>query len=195
MAEFPAFPAQDENVSAQRRRRLHLQPYDPLEASALAAELGVIAKTPQEIPGVGPETLRVLLHDDPDSWSAVTISEGGKDLVILNPSHRGGRPNSNLMHELSHLLLGHKPGQTFISGDGELILSAYNKPQEDEASWLAGALLLPRPALLHIHRRRLPEADVIQRYNVSADMLRYRANVTGVDRQMKRRSGGRVGGR
>lgn len=175
-----------ENVSAQHRRKLGLQPYDPLHADKLAAHLEVDVKTPHEIPGVDSETLRVLLHDDPGSWSAITLSVAGKDLVIRNPAHRGGRPNSDLMHELSHLLLGHKPGQTFVSGDGLLILSAFDKPQEDEANWLAGTLLLPRAALLNVRRRRLSEAQVLRAYEVSRDMLRYRMNVTGVDRQVRR---------
>src|SRR5437773_2987722 len=119
-----------ENVAAQHREKLRLRPHDPLQATALAAQLGVDVKTPKDLPDLDEDTIRVLLHDDPGSWSAVTISAQGKDLVILNPSHRGGRPNIDLMHELSHLLLGHKPGQSFISNDGETILSAFNRSQE-----------------------------------------------------------------
>jgi len=174
-----------ENIAAQHRSKLQLQPHDPLSASVLAAQLGVEVKAPQDIPGVQKDTLKVLLRDDPGSWSAVTISVGGKDLVIQNPTHRGGRPNSDLMHELAHLLLGHKPGQTFISGDGAMILSAFNKPQEDEANWLSGTLLLPRAALMHIRTQGISDVQVLQRYNVSADMLRWRVNVTGIDRQLK----------
>jgi Zn-dependent peptidase ImmA (M78 family) len=176
-----------ENIAAQHRGKLELKPHDPLQASVLATQLGVEVKTPKDLPGLDEAAMRVLLHDDPGSWSAVTLSVQGKDLVILNPSHRGGRPNSDLMHELSHLLLGHKPGQSFISADGATVLSAFNKSQEDEANWLAGALLLPRVALMHIRRQRLPDGQVIQQYNVSGDMLRWRVNVTGIDRQMKPR--------
>jgi len=174
-----------ENIAAQHRSKLQLQPHEPLNGSALAAQLGVDVVKPQDIPGVQRDTLRVLLQDDPGSWSAVTLSMGGKDLVIQNPTHRGGRPNSDLMHELAHLLLGHKPGQTFISGDGATVLSAFNRSQEDEAGWLAGTLLLPRVALLHIRRQGLSDAQVIQLYNVSGDMLRWRVHVTGIDRQLK----------
>lgn len=185
------FKAWCENVALQYRRKLCLLSHDPLQASQLADYLGVDVKTPQEIPGVDSKTLRVLLKEDSDSWSAITISNVGKKLVIMNPSHRGGRPNSDLMHELSHVLLGHKAGQSFISGDGLLILSAFEKSQEDEANWLAGTLLLPRAVLVHIRERHLPEDQIIRRYRISRGMLRYRVNVTGVDLQMKRRSGAR----
>ena len=40
-----------------------------------------------------------------------------------------------------------------------IALRAHNKEQEDEASWLAGCLLLPRDALFSIRRRRLSDEE------------------------------------
>ncbi len=54
--------------------------------------------------------------------------------------------------DLAHVLLRHSPAQADVAEDGSLILKAYNRDQEDEANCLAGALLLPRPALILIRR-------------------------------------------
>ena len=95
------------------------------------------------------------------------------------------------MHELSHIIIGHKPGRVDITEDGSLILNTYDKTQEDEATWLAGCLLLPREALLWAVRQALSTAETTQRYGVSVQMLEYRLNVTAVRLQVRRRRAGR----
>ena len=66
--------------------------------------------------------------------------------------------------------------------DGTWMIRSYDEQQEDEAAWLAGCLLLPRPALVVIARSKVNDAAA--RYEVSAQLLRYRMNATGVTRQM-----------
>ncbi|MGH9461481.1 MAG: ImmA/IrrE family metallo-endopeptidase, partial [Vicinamibacteria bacterium] len=131
--------------------------------------------------------VRTLTHDDPGSWSAVTLSVGTKRLVLLNPSHSHARRASDLMHELSHLVIGHDPSRVDVTEDGTLLVNTYDGDQEDEANWLAGTLLLPRPALIHIRSRGADLAWVGREYGVSIDMLRYRLNITGVEYQLRTR--------
>ena len=64
-----------------------------------------------------------------------------------------------------------------------MLLSSYEKQQEEEADWLSGCLLLPREALLSIRRRGLAETDAASQYGVSMKMLTYRNALTGVNRQ------------
>jgi hypothetical protein len=73
----------------------------------------------------------VLIKDDPDCWSAVTLCTGSRDLIIVNPVHSEGRLASDIMHELAHITLGHQPASVEVSKDGFLILSPY--PESD--SW------------------------------------------------------------
>ena len=54
--------------------------------------------------------------------------------------------------------------------------------QEEEAQWLAGALLISDEAALSIVRRKLSLQDAAQLYGVSVDMIRGRMNVTGARR-------------
>ncbi len=177
-----------ENVALQQRRQLHLRPYDPLDPKRLAEHLGVDVWTPEQIPELDSRVVKVLLYEDPDSWSAVTLSVGKRDIIILNSAHTGGRPASDLTHELAHILIGHEPARMDVSEDGLLILHTYDRKQEDEAKWLAGCLLLPRPALLAIVRQGLTRSEVHKGYGVSVEMLEYRLKVTGVFNQVKRAS-------
>ena len=167
------------------RTALSLRPMDPLDAQRLADRLDV-AVLPLESLGLQQEDLYQLTEADSDSWSAITIAAFGREAIIVNPSHRDGRYASDVMHELAHLILGHEPNTVFFIGEEDLALRGYSRSVEEEASWLAGALLLPRNALVHIQRLRIPHDRVCETYKVSNQMLRYRLNVTGVNRQFAR---------
>ncbi len=175
-----------EKVALLQRRQLDLRPTDPLGARVLARHLGVDVHTVEEVPGLDPQCLRILCRNDADSWSAVTISGGSRDVVILNPSHAPTRLASDLMHELAHILIGHNPARIDVTEDGTLMLSTYNRQQEDEANWLAGCLLLPRDALVLIRRQHLDFGTAARTYGTSREMLTYRMNVTGIERQFTR---------
>lgn len=154
----------------------------------LAEELDVVVWKSEEVPGLNRQTLRQLVQEDPASWSAATVCTDSRQAIILNSSHSSGRRASSLTHELSHLLLGHEAGRVDVSESG-LLLHTYQRQQEDEAGWLAGCLLLPREALVAIRRERLAVAAATKKYGVTPDMLRFRMNVTGVDRQLQRYQG------
>jgi len=173
-----------ENVSLQHRKEMSLQPIDPINSRALAEKLGVIVWKANEVPGIGQKTLDVLTKDDPESWSAMTLCGDGKNIVVLNPMNSPGRMNSDLTHELSHIIIGHEAARIDVTPDNMLMLRNYDKGQEEEANWLAGCLLLPRMALLHIRKKRLGKSDVKKIYGVSGSMLDYRLRMTGVDRQL-----------
>ena len=176
-----------ENVAIQQRRELKLKPSDPLDPKTLAEHLGINVWSAEDVPGLEKEYLKVLLEDDPDSWSAVTLCVGTENLIILNSSHRGGRPASDLMHEISHIILDHKANRAFITGDGLLMLSTFDKKQEEEAGWLTGCLLLPREALMQIALQKTDLRSAAEEFSVSVSMLQYRMNVTGVKNQINRR--------
>ncbi len=173
-----------ENVSLQHRKEMSLQPIDPINPRALAEKLGVIVWKADEVPGIGQKTLDVLTKDDPESWSAMTLCGDGKNIIVLNPMNSPGRMNSDLTHELSHIIIGHEAARIDITPDNMLMLRNYDKGQEEEANWLAGCLLLPRLALLHIRKKGLDKSDVKKIYGVSTPMLDYRLRMTGVDRQL-----------
>ena len=118
------------------------------------------------------------------SWSAFTMRVGTEHLVVFNSAQSPPRINSVLMHELAHITLGHELHDAQVSDDGHLIPSNYNQDQEDEADWLGGTLLLPRPALLKIRWQNLTDVQAMELYQASEDMLKWRFRMTGVDYQL-----------
>jgi Zn-dependent peptidase ImmA (M78 family) len=106
-----------------------------------------------------------------------------KVVVVLNSSHSAARQASDLTHELAHRIRGHKAREVSLSEDGIMLLSSYDKHEEEEADWLSGCLLLPREALVLIRRQQFDDADAANAYGVSARMLNYRMATTGVNRQ------------
>ena len=160
----------------------------PIDPRCLAVTLSVVIWKADEVPELNTDTLRILTEVDPESWSALTILSGEKRLIILNPANSLARQNSDLSHELSHLIIGHEGGRIDITPDNLLILHNYGRQQENEANWLAGCLLLPRPALLHIRKTGLDDKVAMKTYGVSQNMLTYRIRVTGVDWQTGKRS-------
>ena len=172
-----------ERVAVTQRRELNLRPADALDARSLASHLGVVVWTANQVPGLDQKFLTVLTKEDPDSWSAVTLCTGSKDLIIINPVHSEGRLASDIMHELAHIILGHEPARVEVSKDGFLILSTYDKQQEEEAKWLSGCLLLPREALLLIRRRGMSAESAATAYGVSVPMLNFRLNMLKLARR------------
>lgn len=176
-----------ENSAVELRRTLGLQKTDPLYPEQLASHLGVRLCTPREIPGLSSRAVELLLGAERDSWSAVTLSLGDQILVIFNSAHSTGRQANDIMHELAHLLLGHKAARVMFFPDGQLALRTYDQDQEEQANWLAGSLLLPREALVHMRASGLEEEAAAAHYRVSPRLLTYRLDMTGVNHQFRGR--------
>lgn len=180
------FKSRCEEMSNSLRAELGLREVDPLLPDQLASYLDVFI-WPATVLGLDEGDLHQLLEVDSDSWSAITVSAADREAVITNPSHRAGRLSSDVMHELSHLLLGHDPTTLYVIGEEGLALREFDQSKEQEADWLAGALLLPRGALLDIANGGVDYDTVRNTYGVSRQMLDFRLRVTGVQRQMGRR--------
>lgn len=148
--------------------------------------LNIPIYTPSDIPGLSNEYQAELLNDGASHWSAVSIFNGTSHIIIHNPTHTPARQQSNLMHELAHILCEHKLSESEkIVGLPEA-LRDFNEEKENEANWLGGCLQLPRPALLYCMRKGLSIDDIATHYNCSVEMAQYRINITGVKIQMAR---------
>lgn len=181
------FKAEAERLAGEAREQLGLGPRAPLDPWAYARSLGIVVLDFEglDLPAAH---RRQLLDIDPDSWSGLTLKdEEGDFFIIVNPVHGRPRQCSTLMHEVSHVRLKHVPGQVQLAVSGLMLLSDYPDEQEQEADWLAAALLLPRAAL-HFHRSRgWGVAEIRDYYGVSSDLCKWRLRMTGVDRQVPRR--------
>ena len=189
MAFRRGFKSQCERRAVEYRKQLGLNNTAPLSSEVLAQHLGVTVWSTDDIAQLSANDVEVLNDERDDSWSALTMRVGTSNLVLFKPVSSSGRRNNVIMHELSHIILGHELAEACILEDGSLVPGNFNQDQEDEADWLAGTLLLPRPALMAIQSRRTPQQVACEQYQVSAEMLTWRTRMTGVAYQMKRRRG------
>lgn len=185
MAFRRGFKSQCERRAVEVRRDLGLSKIAPLNAFDLARHYGITAWSTNDIIGLSTEDRNNLTKNNSDVWSALTIQIGLNHLIVYNAKQSVPRINSVVMHELSHIILGHEFANVCRLENGSLAPSNYNQDQEDEANWLGGTLLLPRPALLNIRRNNLDNETARDQYGVSEDMLNWRIRMTGVDFQIR----------
>lgn len=176
-----------EQVAAKLRRDAGLGQSDAIQPATIAADLNVRLVPATALSDLPPATLERLLHAHNESWSAITVSDGDRHLVVYNPAHSAARQANDVAHELAHIILKHTPTFSFMNPEKKLLIRSFDKNQEDEANWLAASILLPRAALLAMRSKRIKNDEICSRYGISAQLLTYRLNTTGVDRQMARR--------
>lgn len=176
-----------ENLALEKRRELGLGLTAALPARMLGNHLEVTIISPDEIPGMPSDFLHHLRNIDPESWSATSFTRNDCTIIIHNTTHSPRRQESNLMHELAHLLCGHKPSHLIQAEYFTFHLRSYDVDQEDEAKWLGGCLQLPRTALLWAIGSGMTNNMIVQHFGASLDQVKYRRQVTGIDRQISRR--------
>jgi Zn-dependent peptidase ImmA (M78 family) len=176
-----------ENAARGYRRELRLQPFDALNPRQLASNFKVRIWKPSEVPGLSETSLKQLTQTDPRSWSAATVCVGDKHVIITNDTHSNERQNNSIMHELSHIILKHKPAQVFVSNTGQMMLNVYDNTHEEEANCLSGTLLVPRDALLHLLGEGYDHVRAAAHFVVTVDVIKMRVNKTGVGKQLASR--------
>jgi len=179
------FKSWAERTAATLRRELDLGPLAPIDPFRVAAFLGVDVRTPREIPDLPADVIDPLLEGDPFGWSAVSLAINGGWLLIYNPRKSKGRRASDIMHELAHFLLDHKPTTIIMSEELDLAIRSFNKKQEDEANWLGWAVLLPRDALVACLRRRMNVHAIAEEYGITEDLVTFRKRITGAEYQFR----------
>lgn len=180
------FKSWAERTCLALRREMGLEPHEPLDPLHLATCLEIAVWTPRQVPNLPAEVINQLLHGDPWGWSAVSlVLPNGGGLVIYNPRNSKRRQASDIVHELAHFILDHKPGTIILSADGSIAIRTFDQKQEEEANWLAWCLLLPREALLKAKGERLTAPQIADRYGVSEKLVTYRLNMSGVEAQIR----------
>jgi len=169
-------------IAAEVRTELGLSTLDPMDPWRLADHLDIPVWALSQLDHDARQAVRYLKHCEPDAFSAVTVFRGTRRTIVHNDSHSDGRQASNVAHELAHGLLHHRPAAAM----DDLGCRAWDQGIEDEAQWLAGALLIPEDAALWIVKEQLPEAAAANRFGVTPPMVRFRVNVTGARSRIAR---------
>lgn len=176
------FKAEAERRALAIRRELGLGPTELLDAQLLAAHLQIPVMSVTELRDYvkKPASISRIVSGS-SGFSAATVCAGSRRLIVFNPSHPPGRRANSLMHELSHVLLRHRPQPALGIGG----CRHWDAEQEAEADWQAAALLVPRDGALWWMRHNGDTRLGAQHFGVSEALFRWRVNQTGVARQLK----------
>lgn len=177
------FKTDAEAIAKEIRAELGLKPRDPLDPWKLAEHLDIPVLLLSALQEDAPSAVDYLLHTDTKSFSAATVFDGRKRMIVYNDAHSRDRQASNLAHEIAHALLLHPPTPPL----DEFGCRNFDGDLEDEAKWLAGALLVTEAAAVTIAFRQLSDAEAALLYSVSEPMMRYRLNVTGARKRAARK--------
>jgi len=182
MALRRGFKTEANDIAREVRDELGLRCADPLDPWALAHHLEIPVMPLNKLGGLTPDAVHHFHRVDRGAFSAVTVFDGSRRMIVYNDSHSLGRRASDLAHELAHALLLHRP----VPALDERGCRRWNAEQEEEANWLAAALLISEEAALEIARRGHARAEAAQQYRVSQAMITFRLNVTGALRRVGR---------
>jgi Zn-dependent peptidase ImmA (M78 family) len=179
------FKTEAEQIALEIRSELSLRAIDRLDPFFLADYLCIPVWTVRDClrASVNPAPATILLDAESDSFSATTVFFGRRRVIVHNEGHARTRQASNLAHEIGHCLLEH-PVVPIRREDGRRYWDA---TMEEEATWLSGALLVPRDGALSLTRRGHTIEAIADHYGVSAQLCRWRLNQTGIFRQILRR--------
>ncbi|CDX20103.1 putative Zn peptidase [Mesorhizobium sp. ORS 3324] len=171
MAFRRGFKAEANRIALRVREGMGLRPIDPIDPAVICEHFDI-------------KLLRLSEHDpncpflgaEQSSFSAVTVPSGWGTAILHNDAHHPYRQRSNICHELAHCFLGHKCTPP-LTEKGE---RARDGGIEAEANFLAGALLIPNEAAIHIvHQGLTLQAQGI--YGVSKPMLDFRLRISGAN--------------
>lgn len=180
------FKADAERLALSTREELGLGAYRRLAPARLAEHLAIPVLTLSDLllsQHAMPElasAIGILHGSEMQAMSAVTVFCGSQRVIVHNDAHAPGRQASNLAHELSHALLLH-PSAPVVDLHG---CRKWNREVEDEASYLAGALLVPAKAAWWLAKRGLMLEQAAEEFGCSIEMIRWRINITGAGRRL-----------
>src|SRR5712692_11293594 len=160
------FKAHAEREALAYREMCGVGTHDRLYATVLADFFGLDLIRPQDILGMTDEVLEALRKDS-DSWSALTLPSSTGGRLIYNPFHAPTRQESDIFHEVAHVICGHEPAMIVVLPRSGLPLRGYDVQQEEEARWLGGCLQIPREALIACVAGRMAVTEIASKFGAS----------------------------
>lgn len=179
------FKAQSERLAKEYRELLNIHPCGALCAIELAKYLEIpIYPATEFITDLKEVALLKGTDDTPSEWSALTmLTKAETRIIINNPYNSNVRQQSDIMHELAHIICGHKRNQQEYSFSIPFGMHGYDEVQEEEAKCLGATLQLATPCLLWARKQNMNKEDIISYFNASSEMVQYRSNMIGLYRR------------
>ena len=178
------FKAQAERMAKKYREELDIHPCNALCAFKLAEYLQVPVYSATEFLS-SPDEIKFLSGKNGKTceWSALTmITKKCNKIIIHNPFHSKARQQSDMMHELAHIICKHERNDREYNFELPVGLREYDKVMEEEAKCLGSTLQLSKPCLLWANKRNMSIEETAVYFNASKDMVIYRRKMTGIAR-------------
>lgn len=181
------FKAKSERIAIHFRKKLELNSYEPLCGFKLADFLEIKVFQPSDIFPVDTNLDELIGTTQQDmGWSALTMQTSSNNTIIIhNNLHSSARQQSDIMHELAHIICEHKAPQAYKDINLPFFMREYDRQQEEEASYLGSTLQITRDGLLWALKKRMEPAEIAEAFNASSAMVTLRINSTGVKRQLR----------
>lgn len=150
------FRQECESIAIRVRHNMELRAYDPLSARQLASHMSIELVEPQDLPDIDEDTLAKAIASE--RWSALAIPIS-PPMIVYHPKRSLIQLESNIMHELAHIYLKHKPEQLGKISE-RYITRCYPKQQEYEADYLAECFQIPQVGLHYAVQHQMSLADI-----------------------------------
>lgn len=168
------FRKEAEEYAEDFRAELNLEAHEPLCPCVLSSLLCVPVHKLSSHPTIPDHVKLYLLGPGSDTFSAATVPLGNYREIIHNDSHHINRQNSNIMHEIAHIILGHPPRPPLI-GDS---CRNYDPIMEYEANQLGFTLLVPKIAALSAIENFENLVQAAEHFGVSVSLLKARIQIS-----------------
>lgn len=179
------FKAEAERIGLRFREELNLKPHDHLCAFVLANHLRVDVIGHHET-NISTAQAKEIGKSN-SGWSAFTLKNSqGIDVIVHNSFQSEARQQSNMMHELSHIICKHKLPPPTLIANLALPFRNYDPEIEEEAKWLGGCLQIPKEGLIWAVKKNMTREEVAEHFKASEQMVGYRFNMSGVKHQFSR---------
>lgn len=183
MALRRGFKAEAERRANDIWNQMGLDESDRMDAVNLAEHVGCVVRSADSLVDI--RRLEELQQIQDNAFFACTFRLAhDRYAIVFNPLMLPTRRNSDVAHEVAHVVLGHRLSR--LERLGAVSFLSCDQQQEEEARWLSACLLLPRSALVHDLRRGKTPGTIANTRVVSQEMVEFRIRVTGVARQVRR---------
>lgn len=176
------FKTEAKEIARQVRGDLGLGMTDRIDPWRLAERIGIPVFPLSDFREDAKGAFRQFSGSGRSVFSAVTVFDGNRRLIVHNDFHSAARQASNLCHELAHGLLLHPPTPALDDRGCRF----WSKEIEEEANWLSGVLLVPDEAAIAVVKKGIGLAYAATLYGVSKEMMQFRINLSGARKRVRR---------
>lgn len=178
------FVKEAEEYALEYRQELEIARHAPLSGRELACHLDVNVTGISEHPAIPEEVKLYYSTNGSNEFSACTLPDGTYREIVHNDNHHPHRQNSNIMHELAHIILGHPPKPPLLADS----CRNFDATAEKEANQLGFTLLIPKIAALHAYEKFVSLKSAGDFYGVSQSLLKHRIQITDIRRWSQNRA-------